>query len=56
MKMVRTMLIGMTIGTILGMAIFPELDRKTRKNINKAKRKAMCMANDTYDNIMCYMK
>lgn len=56
MKVVKSMIFGMAIGTIVGMAMFPELDRKTQKNIRKAKRKAACMASDTYDNIICYMK
>lgn len=56
MKVVKSMMFGLVIGTVMGMIMFPELDRKTQKNIKKAKRKAMCMANDTYDNIMCYMK
>ena len=56
MKIVKSMMFGLAIGTVMGIVMFPEFDRKTQRNIKRAKKRARCMANDTYDNIMCYMK
>ena len=56
MRVIKSMILGWAIGTIMGIVMFPELDRRTQRNIKRAKKRAMCMANDTYDNIMGYMK
>lgn len=56
MRVIKSMILGLAVGTIMGIIIFPEFDRKTQRNIKRAKKRARCMANDTYDNIMCYMK
>ena len=52
MRVIKSMILGLAIGIVM----FPELDRRTQRNIKRAKKRAMCMANDTYDNIMGYMK
>lgn len=56
MRVVKSMILGLAVGTIMGIVMFPEFDRRTQRNIKRAKKRARCMANDTYDNIMCYMK
>ena len=56
MRVIKSMILGLAIGTIMGIVMFPELDRRTQRNIKRAKQWAMCMANDTYDNIRGYMK
>ena len=56
MRVIKSMILGLAIGTIMGIVMFPELDRRTQRNIKRAKKRAMCMANDTYDTIMGYMK
>ena len=56
MRVIKSMILGLAIGTIMGIVMFPELDRRTQRNIKRATNRAMCMANDTYDNIMGYMK
>ena len=56
MRVIKSMILGLAIGTIMGIVMFPELDRRTQRNIKRANKRAMCMANDTHDNIMGYMK
>ena len=56
MRVIKSMILGLAIGTIMGIVMFPELDRRTQRNIKRAKKRAMGMANDTYDSIMGYMK
>ena len=53
-RMIKSMLFGLLLGTVVGIFMFPGLDRKTQKNIRRAKKKAMCMADDYCDNLMCY--
>ena len=48
MRVIKSMILGLAIGTIMGIVMFPELDRRTQRNIKRAKKRAMCMANDTY--------
>ena len=56
MRVIKSMILGLAIGTIMGILMFQQLHTTTQRNIKRAKKRAMCMANDTYDNIMGYMK
>lgn len=55
-KLIKGMAAGALIGTAVGMAVLPQLDRKTQKNMRKFGRKLSNMAEDTYDNIVSKMK
>ena len=46
MRVIKSMILGLAIGTIMGIVMFPELDRRTQRNIKRAKKRAMCMSND----------
>ena len=53
-RMIKSMLWGLLVGTAVGILLFPELDRRTQRNIKRAKKRAMCMAGDCYDNFPYY--
>ena len=57
--MLRT-LKGIAAGAVVGMAvsavILPQLDRRTQKNLRRVGKRAINMAEDTYDMVMGYMK
>lgn len=57
--MLRT-LKGMAAGAVVGVAvsavILPQLDRRTQKNLRRVGKRAINMAEDTYDMVMGYMK
>lgn len=56
MKSARNMAAGAIIGAAISTMIFPQLDRKYQRNIKKASKRAMNMAEDAYDSILGYMK
>ena len=55
-----SMLKGMAAGAVLGVAVsavmLPQLDRKTQRNLKRVGKRAMNMAEDAYDMMMCYMR
>lgn len=51
-KCMYTLFTGMVMGMAIGVAIYPEMDRSTRKMIKKAKRKVMNTACDSYDSMI----
>lgn len=57
--MLRT-LKGMAAGAVVGVAvsavILPQLDRRTQKNLRRVGKRAINMAENTYDMVMGYMK
>ena len=57
--MLRT-LKGMAAGAVVGVAvsavILPQLDRRTQTNLRRVGKRAINMAEDTYDMVMGYMK
>lgn len=55
-KLIKGMAAGALIGTAVGMAILPQLDRRTRKSMKKTGRKIAHVAGDTYDHMMTMMK
>lgn len=42
MRVIKSMILGLAIGTIMGIVMFPELDRRTQRNI-KEQRKEPCV-------------
>ena len=38
MRVIKSMILGLAIGTIMGIVMFPELDRRTQRNIKRAKK------------------
>ncbi|MGL4569945.1 MAG: hypothetical protein ACRCVJ_02630 [Clostridium sp.] len=55
-KLIKGMAAGALIGTAVGMAILPQLDRRTRKSMKRTGRKIAHVAGDTYDHMMTMMK
>lgn len=55
-KMMKGLAAGAVIGAAASIMLIPQLDRKTQRNIKKASRRAMGMAEDAYETMMCYMK
>lgn len=51
---------GVVAGTVIGMAaammIIPSMDRKTQRNMRRAGRRMVDMAEDTYDGVMGFMR
>lgn len=56
MKSARNMAAGAMLGVAIGAMILPQLDRKYQRNIKKAGKRAMNMAEDAYDTMRDYMK
>ena len=46
----------MLVGAAVGMVMVPQLNCKTRRKIKKLGKKAMHMAEDTYDNVIFTLK
>ncbi len=46
-KIVRSLTVGMVVGTAIGMMFMPNLDRRTQKAIRKAGRRVRGMAEDS---------
>ena len=55
-KYLKAITAGMVVGAAVGMAMIPQLNCKTRRKIKKLSKKAMHMAEDTYDNLMFTLK
>ncbi|MEG1002229.1 hypothetical protein [Clostridium sp.] len=55
-KLIKGMAAGALIGTAVGMAILPQLDRKTRKTMKRTGKKIANVAGETYDHMMTMMK
>lgn len=47
---------GAVVGAAVGMMVSPTLDRGTQKNLKKARKRMMNMADDTYDNVIHWIK
>lgn len=51
---------GIVAGTVIGMAaammIIPSMDRRTQRNMRRAGRRMIDMAEDTYDGVMGFMR
>ena len=56
LKMLKGVMVGAVAGITISAVVLPQLDRKTQKNIKRVGRRAMNMAEDTYDMFMGYMK
>lgn len=46
------MMTGVVVGAALGMAVMPQLDRRTQKMVKKVGRRVMDFAEDSYENMM----
>lgn len=55
-RMINGLLVGAMVGATIGIMAFPELDRKTQRNIKRSRRRMMGMAEDAYGNMLDYMK
>ena len=55
-RMIKDLAVGAMIGATIGIMAFPQLDRKTRKNIKRTQRKMMGMAEGAYENMLDYMR
>lgn len=51
-KCIYTLFTGIVVGMAIGVAIYPEMDRNTRKKIKKAKRRVIDTACDSYDSMI----
>lgn len=56
MKCIRNVATGAIIGAAVSTMLYPQLDRKHQRNIRKAGKRAMNMAEDAYDSILDYMR
>ena len=56
MKCIRNVATGAIIGAAVSTMLYPQLDRKYQRNIKKAGKRAMNMAEDAYDSILDYIK
>ncbi|MDQ0148589.1 YtxH domain-containing protein [Eubacterium multiforme] len=55
-KLIKGMAAGALIGTAVGMAMLPQLDRRTKRTMRRAGRKLANVASDTVENMMSMMK
>ncbi|MBE6053653.1 MAG: YtxH domain-containing protein [Clostridium sartagoforme] len=55
-KTVKGIAAGAVIGMAVGVAVIPQLDRRTQRNLKRVGKRAMNMAGDAYDMMMGYMK
>ncbi|MBP1889046.1 gas vesicle protein [Clostridium moniliforme] len=55
-KLIKGMAAGALIGTAVGMAMLPQLDRRTKRTMKRAGRKLANVATDTVENMMSMMK
>lgn len=51
-KLLSGLAAGTIVGAAVGMAIVPNLDRRTQKKIKRVCKKAACMAEDRYDDVL----
>lgn len=50
-KCICTLFTGVIIGMAIGVTIYPEMDRNTKRMIKRAKRKVINTASNSYDAI-----
>lgn len=50
-KMMNGLLAGAVVGATIGMAVVPQLDRKTRKRIQRTGKRVFSAAEDAYDSV-----
>lgn len=50
-KYIKGIATGMVVGAAVGIMMMPQFDRKTKRQLKKIGKRAMNMAEDTYDNI-----
>ena len=55
-KLIKGMAAGALIGTAVGIAMLPQLDRRTKRTMRRAGRKLAHVASDTVENMMSMMK
>jgi gas vesicle protein len=51
-KLITGLTTGALMGVAIGMMVSPDLDRRTQKNLRRARKRMMDMAEDTYENVM----
>lgn len=55
-KVMKGMVVGAVVGATIGIMAFPELDRRTQRNIKRTRKRVMGMAEDAYGNMIHYIK
>ena len=51
-KYLNGMMTGVIVGAAVGMAVMPQLDRKTQKMVRKAGKKLVNFAESSYENVI----
>lgn len=51
-KCANGMVVGLLLGAAVGMMVVPQLDRKTQKNMRRAGRRFIDVAEDKYDSMI----
>lgn len=55
-KTFNGMMVGLVLGTAVGMMVLPQLDKKTQRNVKRAGRRLLDAAEDKCDCMMYWMK
>lgn len=55
-KVMKGMAVGAMVGAAIGIMAFPQLDRRTQRQINRTRKRVMGMAEDAYGNMVHYIK
>ena len=55
-RMIKGLAVGAMVGAAVGIMAFPQLDRRTQRNIKRTRRRMMGMAEGAYENMLDYMR
>jgi len=55
-RMIKGLAVGAMAGVAVGIIAFPQLDRRTQRNIKRTQRRMMGMAEDAYENMLDHMR
>lgn len=55
-SMIKGMAVGAVMGACVTAVIFPQLDRRTQRNLKRAGKRALCMAENACDMMTRYVQ
>lgn len=55
-RMIKGLAVGAMVGAAVGIMAFPQLDRRTQRNIKRTRRRMMGMAEGAYENMLDHMR
>lgn len=55
-RMIKGLAVGAMVGAAIGIMAFPQLDRRTQRNIKRTRRRMMGMAEGAYENMLDRMR